>query len=132
MSYVRTLAICLLLVYFVGAAGCHCFDLHTFSDANDKACSSATIAVVEQGAEKVKGLLTSKSRISKRNTSIPRLELVGGQMAVNMAKNVCKALEKMPINSVICWMDSMVALFWISNPGKTWKVFVTNRVKKVV
>ena len=27
MSYVRTLAICLLLVYFVGAAGCHCFDL---------------------------------------------------------------------------------------------------------
>ena len=27
MSYVRTLAICLLLVYFVGAAGCYCFDL---------------------------------------------------------------------------------------------------------
>ena len=26
MSYVRTLAICLLLVYFVGATGCHCFD----------------------------------------------------------------------------------------------------------
>ena len=39
-------------------------------------------------------------------------------MAANMAKNVCKALDKMPINSVICWMDSMVALFWISNPGK--------------
>ena len=27
MSYVRTLTICLLLVYFVSAAGCHCFDL---------------------------------------------------------------------------------------------------------
>ena len=27
MSYVRTLTICLLLVYFVRAAGCHCFDL---------------------------------------------------------------------------------------------------------
>ena len=26
MSYVGALAICLLLVYFVGAAGCHCFD----------------------------------------------------------------------------------------------------------
>ena len=26
MSYVRTLTICLLLVYFVSAAGCHCFD----------------------------------------------------------------------------------------------------------
>ena len=27
MSYVRTLTICLVLVYFVSAAGCHCFDL---------------------------------------------------------------------------------------------------------
>ena len=106
--------------------------LHIFSDASDKACSSATIAVVEQGTEKVKGLLTSKSRISKRNTSTPRLELVGGQMAANMDKNVCKDLEKMPINSVICWMDSMVALFWINNQDKPWKVFVANRVKIVV
>ena len=27
MSYVRTLAIRLLVVYFMSAAGCHCFDL---------------------------------------------------------------------------------------------------------
>ena len=53
-------------------------------------------------------------------------------MAANMAKNVCKALEKMPVNSVICWMDSMVDSFWISNSGKPWKAFVANRVKKVV
>ena len=25
----------------------------------------------------------------------------------------------------------MVALYWISNPGKSWKVFVTNRVRKI-
>ena len=41
----------------------------------------------------VKGLLTSKLRISKRNTSISRLELVGGQMAANMVKNLLTALE---------------------------------------
>ena len=29
MSYVRTLTICLLLVYFVSVAGCHCFDFDT-------------------------------------------------------------------------------------------------------
>ena len=29
MSYVRTLTICLLLFYFVSAAGRHCFDLDT-------------------------------------------------------------------------------------------------------
>ena len=29
LSYFRVLTICLLLVYFVSAAGCHCFDLFT-------------------------------------------------------------------------------------------------------
>ena len=28
-------------------------------------------------------------------------------------------------------MDSLVALFWINNLGKPWKVFVSNRVKKI-
>ena len=28
LSYLRILTICLLLVYFVSAAGCHCFDLY--------------------------------------------------------------------------------------------------------
>ena len=28
-------------------------------------------------------------------------------------------------------MDSFVTLFWISSPGKSWKVFVGNRVRKI-
>ena len=107
-------------------------NLHIFADASEKACCAVTIAVVEQGTSKVKGLLTSKYRISKRNTSIARLELVGGQMAANMAKNICRALKNWPITSVHVWMDSMVALFWISSPGKQWKAFVANRVRKIV
>ena len=79
----------------------------------------------------VKGLLTSKSRISKRNTSIARLELVSGHMAVILAKNLCQALNGWPIRSVTIWMDSMVALYWISNPEKSWKVFVANRVRTI-
>ena len=30
MLYVRALTICLLLVYFMSAAGCYCFDFHMF------------------------------------------------------------------------------------------------------
>ena len=103
--------------------------LHVFADASNVACSAVTIAVVEHSAGFVKGLLTSKSRISKRNTSISRLELVGGQMAANMVKNLLTALGRWPITSV--WMDSMVALFWICNPGRAWKTFVSNRVTKI-
>ena len=93
-------------------------DIHQFADASNLACFTVAIAVIQQGTMKVKGLLTSKSRISKRNTSIARLELISGHMAVNLAKNICQALNGWPIRSVTVWMDSMVALYWISKPRK--------------
>ena len=82
-----------------------------FADASNIACSAVTIAVVEGETGVVKGLLTSKSRISKRNTSIARLELVGGQMAANMVRNLHNALKRWPIVTTTVWMDSMVALY---------------------
>ena len=50
--------------------------LHVFADASNTVCSAATVAVVEHSTGFVKGLLTSKSRISKCNTTVARLELV--------------------------------------------------------
>ena len=78
-----------------------------------------------------KGLRTSKLRISKRSTSIARLELVNGHRAVNMAKNLSTAPQRWPIKTINIWMDGMVALYWITNLGRGWKVFVSNRVKKI-
>ena len=54
-------------------------DLHLFTDASNLACSAMTIAVAEQDTRTMKGFLISKSRISKRNTSIARSELISGQ-----------------------------------------------------
>ena len=67
--------------------------LHVFADASIIACSAVTIAIVEGERGVVKGLLTSKSRISKRNTSIARLELVSGQIAANTVRNLRNALK---------------------------------------
>ena len=106
-------------------------DLHLFSDASTMACCTAAIAVVEDGSGKSKGLLASKSRLSKRNTSVPRLELVSGHMGANLARNLTRALKRLPIRLVVIWMDSLVSLYWILNPGKPWKTFVSNRVKKI-
>ena len=44
--------------------------LHVFADASNIACSAVTIAMVEGETGVVKGLLTSKLRVSKQNTSI--------------------------------------------------------------
>ena len=68
--------------------------LHVFADARNIACSTVVIAVIEGTTGVLKGLLTSKSRISKRNTSMARLELVSGQMAANMVRNLHKALKQ--------------------------------------
>lgn len=53
-------------------------------------------------------------------------------MAASLARNLCSALPGWPIMSITTiWMHSLVALFWISNPGKPWEIFVSNRVKKI-
>lgn len=88
-------------------------------------------AVVEHSTGFVKGLLTSKSRIWKRNTTIARLELVSGQKAANMVKNLVAELERWPITSVNVWMNIIVALYWIYKPDKAWKKIVSNRVRKM-
>lgn len=57
---------------------------------------------------------------------MPRLELVAGHMAANMANNVQQALTRWPVASINIWMDSTVVLYWLMNPGRNWKVFVAN------
>lgn len=100
--------------------------LHIFADASNTACSAATVAVVDHYTGFVKGLLTSTSRILKCSTTIARLELVSGQMAANMVKNLVAALKQWLITPVNTWLDSMVALYYICNPRKGWKAFFPN------
>ena len=106
-------------------------DLHLFADASNLACSAATIALVKQDTGTVPGLLAPKTRISKRNTTMFRLELVAGHMAANMANNVQQALTRWPVGSITIWMDSTVARYWLMIPGNSWKVFVANRVRRI-
>ena len=67
--------------------------LYLFADASILACCAVAVVIVHHEGGVAKGLLTSKSRISKRNTLVARLELFSGHMASNMAKNLCTALQ---------------------------------------
>ena len=95
--------------------------LHLFADESILACCAVAVIIVDHEGGIAKGLLTSKSRISERNTSIARLELVSGLMVANMVKNLCIALQRWPIKSVTIRLDSMVAMYWITNPGRGWQ-----------
>ena len=103
--------------------------LHAFGDASSKGVCAAVYAVVSQESGIFQGLITSKSRLSKKNLTIPRLELVAGHMAVNLAVNVRNALQSCdPV--VHYWLDSTVALCWIQGSGE-YRQFVANRVQKI-
>ena len=52
-------------------------------------------------------------------------------MATNLAVNVRNALQSFPLaTNIQCWLDSTVALHWLSDNGE-YRQFVTNRVRKI-
>ena len=93
-------------------------------------CSALVYLVIHQDEWINQGLLTAKSRLSKRDLTMPRLELVASHMTSNLIDNVAKALSRYPITGKFGWSDSSVALHWIRGRGK-YKQFVTNRVNKI-
>ncbi|XP_068756897.1 uncharacterized protein [Montipora capricornis] len=74
-------------------------------------------------------LLCAKSCLAKKSLTIPRLELVAGHMAVNLATNVHAALN-VHQSTVNCWLDYTVALYWIKGQ-REYRQFVSNRVDKI-
>ena len=105
-------------------------DIHLFSDASiDRVCTVA-YAVVYQANKISRNLITSKSRLAKKNISIPRLELIAAHMSSNLAGNLKCSLSKFNIRDVYAWSDSTVTLHW-SKDNREYKVFVCNRVAKL-
>ena len=105
-------------------------DLHSSGDASKSGTSSATYVMIFQEAGTSQGLLGSNSRLSKKGLTMPKLELVASHMTANTLQNTCEALAGFPINRVVGWSDSSVALHWIKGNGK-YKQFVKNRVDKI-
>ena len=103
-------------------------DLHVFGDASVLGCCAAAYVVVFQPSSVNQGLIASKSRLFKRDMTIPRLERIAAHMAT---ANFKEALQRQNIRSVTCWTDSTVVLQWLKNKGR-YKVFVANRVSKIL
>ena len=106
-------------------------ELHGFADASKVGVCSAIYVVVRQGDVTSQGLLTSNSRIAKRDLTIPRLELVAYHMVANSLYNVRNALRRFPVTMLRGWSDSTVALYWIAGCPGDWKQFVNARAGKI-
>ena len=100
-------------------------ELHLFGDASIIGTSAVAYAVIQQTSSKTQGIISSKSRLSKKNTSIPRLELIAAVMVANLAENTTNSLQGFKVTAVHGWSDSMVVIQWLKGNG-TYKQFVQN------
>ena len=103
--------------------------LHAFGNASAQGVSAAVYAIAHQDQGVTQQLVCAKSRLAKKNLTIPRLELFAGHMAVNLMTNVQAALNFLP-RETHCRLDSTVALYWIKGQGE-YRQFVSNRVQKI-
>ena len=104
--------------------------IHVFGDASERGVAAGAFTIVTQPSGVTQGIVAARARLAKQGLTIPRLELVAGHMAANLATNVREALEGYPVDQVYCWSDSTVALHWIRGKGD-YKQFVHNRVHKI-
>ena len=95
-------------------------------DASLLGTCAVACAVMQQPSVIKQELIASKSRLSKKQMTIPRLELVAAQMVANLAENIRTSLQNHNIREVYGWSDSTVVLHWLQG-NESYKQFVHNR-----
>lgn len=72
-----------------------------------------------------------KLRVAPRKiVTVPRLELTGATLSVNVSTFLCKELEYAD-NKQYFYIDSKVVLGYITNQSKRFHIFVDNIVQKI-
>ncbi len=107
-------------------------ELCVFSDASSWAIGAVAYlrALTDEGEVKV-GFVLGKAKLSPRpEPSIPRLELCGAVLAVEMAEHILDELDHKP-NAVKFYCDSKVVLGYIYNQSRRFFVYVHNRVQRI-
>ena len=81
---------------------------------------------------KVKPLSSMKCEndSEKENSNIHRLELMGAGLLSELIVRVSRCLE-IDLSKIKVFSDSKVFLCWLAKPAETWKMFVSNRIKKI-
>ena len=75
-------------------------EIHLFEDASIIRSSAVAYTVIEQPSSTTQEFISSKSRPSKKNMSIPRFKLIATVMFANLAKNITNLLQRFKVTAV--------------------------------
>ena len=106
--------------------------LCTFADASEKGYAAVSYVVCDYGFERSVSFALGKVRVppSKRQLTIPRLELLAAVLAAELATTI---QEELPItfSQTYYWTDSITVMHYVRNRDLRLKSFVANRVSKI-
>ena len=106
---------------------------HVFADASPKGYGAVVyLRVARSDGSFSVSMVMSKARVAPlKRQSLPRLELLGCQLAAHLF-SVVRAALRLP-SDVPCtlWTDSMIALGWVRGHPRRWKQYVSHRVAEI-
>ncbi|XP_055307954.1 uncharacterized protein LOC129572072 [Sitodiplosis mosellana] len=122
---------------WIGASPiCSSFQLHGFSDASTEAYGAGIyLRCIDENGEIHSKIIVSKSRVSPiKIQTIPRLELSAALILAKLVKYTQKSIRHQSFNAsnVFLWCDSQVVLHWLKGDARKWKIFVANRITKIL
>ncbi len=107
--------------------------LHTFSDASEKAYAAATYLRTEDGQANVTvRLVRAKAHVAplKKPQSMPRLELLAAELSAQLRVQITKSI-KIKITQHFHWVDSTTVLYWVNDDKKRFQTFVFNKIQNI-
>lgn len=107
-------------------------ELHCFSDASQTAYGACVYLTVMDAGFKRTALVASRARLAHIKTlTVPRLELCGAVMAVDLVRDVKEVLNLADNMTVAAWTDSKTVLSWLKSTDLALRMFVANWVQKI-
>ena len=133
MSKVQTIEIPRCVLPSTQLGGVISLQLHGFSDASKSAYGANVYLRGETTHGYSTHLIASKTRVAPlKGDTIPRLELMGALTLAKLITSVAQALQPIAnVNSIYCWSDSQIVLWWIYGDTKQFKQFIQNRVIQI-
>lgn len=101
----------------------HSIEIHAFCDASELAYGACLYIVSK---DKVGN---AHSHLLLAKISIPRLELCGALLLINLVDSV-KSVTNFKSATVTCSFDLAVVLHWLNGQPSRWTTFVANRVAR--
>ena len=93
-------------------------DLHSFGNASNNGVSAVVHPIVHQETDVNQGFVAAKVQLAKKSFTILRKELVAGHVLAYLVRNVKKALEHLPFETLM--VGSTVQ--WLYIASREWRI----------